>query len=114
MQEALSVLEGEHDFTSFCTVRSDKEYRIRTIYRARLEFVREPLPGDEEAGVLHIEVAGNGFLYNMVRIVVGTLLQIGRGKRPVSDMKRILEAKDRSAAGPTAVSHGLMLWSVEY
>jgi tRNA pseudouridine38-40 synthase len=114
MKEALAYVEGEHDFTSFCTVRCDKDSRIRTIYRAELFIIPDPLPGDDQACAITIEIEGNGFLYNMVRIIAGTLIQIGQGKRRPSDMKTILEAKNRSLAGPTAVSHGLTLWSVEY
>jgi len=70
--------------------------------------------GSHEQGVIHLYVTGNGFLQHMVRIIVGTLLQVGEGKRAPEDMIRILEAKDRAAAGPTAESKGLMLWNVEY
>lgn len=114
MKEALAYVSGEHDFTSFCTARCDKESRIRTIYSADLSILRDPLPGDDQACSIHIEITGNGFLYNMVRIMAGTLIQIGQGKRRPIDMRTILEAKNRSLAGPTAVSHGLTLWSVEY
>jgi len=114
MKQALVYVVGEHDFTSFCTVRAAVESKVRTIYQAELIVVPNPLPGDDRACQLHIEVTGNGFLYNMVRILVGTLIEIGQGKRRPEDMLRILEAKDRSKAGPTAVSHGLTLWRVEY
>lgn len=114
MQQGLTAVVGEHDFTSFCSTRTDKVDHVRHIYQAELEWVPEPLPGDESAGVLILKITGNGFLYNMVRIIMGTLIQIGRGKRPPEDMKRILEARDRGAAGPTAVAHGLTLWQVEY
>jgi len=85
---------------------------VRTIYEARLELAEK----DEHlrSSVIHIYLTGNGFLYNMVRIIVGTLLQIGEGKRAAADMKRILEAQSRAAAGPTAMAHGLMLWEVFY
>ena len=63
---------------------------------------------------IRLIITGNGFLYNMVRIIVGTLIQIGEGKRPPSDMLRVLEAKDRSLAGPTAEAIGLTLWKVDY
>lgn len=114
MRSALNQLQGKHDFTSFCTVRTAMESKVRILYDTRLEFVSEPLPGDEQAGVIHIDITGNGFLYNMVRIIVGTLIDIGQGKRKSSDMGVILEAKDRGKAGPTAVAHGLTLWRVEY
>lgn len=114
MRDALVYLEGEHDFTSFCTVRCEKDSRVRTIYEANLYVNRDPLPGDDQACSIHFEFTGNGFLYNMVRIMVGTLIQIGQGKRRPADMQSILAARDRSQAGPTAVPHGLTLWSVEY
>jgi len=114
MRTALAMLQGEHDFTSFCTVRSVIETKIRRIYETSLVFESCPLPGDEQAGVIHIDITGNGFLYNMVRIIVGTLIDIGQGKRKSSDMGVILAARDRGKAGPTAVAHGLTLWRVEY
>lgn len=114
MREALANLEGEHDFTSFCSIRSDKQSHVRNVYETHVYVDCEPMPGDNEAEVIQIEMTSNGFLYNMVRIVVGTLLQVGEGKRKPEDMLTILEAKKRSAAGPTAVAHGLTLWSVEY
>ena len=71
-------------------------------------------PEKAEEYVLHIRITGNGFLYNMVRILAGTLLEIGRGNLRPEDMARILEARDRSAAGPTAPAHGLTLLSIRY
>ena len=114
MKEALAYVEGEHDFTSFCTVRCDKDSRVRTIYKADLLVQSEPLPGDDQARSLTMEITGNGFLYNMVRILAGTLIQIGQGKRRASDMKMILEGQNRRFAGPTAESQGLTMCSVEY
>ncbi|BBH24026.1 tRNA pseudouridine synthase A [Paenibacillus baekrokdamisoli] len=105
MEEALSKVVGEHDFTSFASQRSTKPTHVRTILRASLE---------QSKGKIDILVTGNGFLYNMVRIIVGTLLWVGEGKLDVEDFERILKAKDRSAAGPTAMSHGLTLMEVEY
>ncbi|SDE57642.1 tRNA pseudouridine38-40 synthase [Paenibacillus sp. UNCCL117] len=112
MRQALTYIEGEHDFTSFCSIRTNAVSHVRTIYEARLELAEK----DEHlrSSVIHIYLTGNGFLYNMVRIIVGTLLQIGEGKRDASEMKRILEAQSRAAAGPTAMAHGLMLWEVFY
>lgn len=114
MKEALAFVLGQHDFTSFCSIRCDKESRIRTIYSAELFVLRDPLPGDDQACSIHLEITGDGFLYNMVRILAGTLIQIGQGKRRPTDLKAILEAQNRSKAGPTAVPHGLTLWCVEY
>jgi len=111
MQAAMKFFVGEHDFTSFCSRRSTKESHVRTVYEAYLE--REaPWTGDGD--ILHIYLTSNGFLYNMVRIIAGTLIQIGEGKRSSEDIPAILAAKDRGKAGPTAMPHGLMLWGVEY
>lgn len=115
MRQALVHLLGEHDFTSFTSPNSTKPSHIRTIYEAKLL----NLPGgdgfeEEGRGKSCLYLTGNGFLYNMVRIIAGTLLQIGEGKRQPEDMARILAACDRSKAGPTAMPHGLTLMSVEY
>lgn len=105
MREAASYCIGTHDFTSFCSAKAVIEDKVRTI--SRFEIRKE---GDE----LVFIIEGNGFLYNMVRILVGTLLQIGQKKRPPEDMKRILAAKNRQAAGPTVSGCGLYLWKVYY
>lgn len=107
MRHALSVIVGEHDFTSFCSSRTSKQSHVRTIYETKL--VEEP-----DTGVLHFYVTGNGFLYHMVRILAGTLLEVGEGKKSPQDMANILEARNRKRAGPTAMAHGLMLWQVDY
>ena len=100
MQKAADNLVGEHDFTSFCNVQSQALTHVRTI-----KDVQVKRDGDEVV----IRVTGNGFLYNMVRIIVGTLLQIGRGKGQPEDVVKMLEAKNRAAAGPTAPPQGLFL-----
>jgi len=100
MQEAAAYLSGEHDFKSFCQVNSQTETTIRTIYSAEVL---------EQEDDLVIRICGNGFLYNMVRIIAGTLLDVGQGKSDPIDMASIIEAKDRSMAGPTAPAHGLTL-----
>ncbi|REE68819.1 tRNA pseudouridine38-40 synthase [Paenibacillus taihuensis] len=105
MRAALAKLVGQHDFTSFASQRSTKRTHTRTVISARL---------DESEGKLDLFITGDGFLYNMVRIIVGTLLRVGEGKWNVDDVVRILAAKDRTKAGPTAMAHGLMLWEVEY
>ncbi len=105
MDEAGKYLVGEHDFTSFCNVESQAVSRIRTIID-----VHVTRKGDEVV----ISVTGTGFLYNMVRIIAGTLMQIGRGKGKPSDIKDMLEKKDRSAAGPTAPAQGLFLMEYKF
>lgn len=112
MKEALSCFIGTHDFTSFCTTRTTMENRVRTIYEARLEYL--PDQDDPARGLIQIYLTGSGFLYNMVRIIVGTILQVGEGKEKSSEIPVILAAKDRRKAGPTAMAKGLTLWKVEY
>ena len=104
MQEAAAYLEGEHDFKSFCQTGAQVESTVRTLYSVEVE--------EQGENDLVIRVCGNGFLYNMVRIIAGTLLDIGQGKRDPMDIFTILEAKDRSTAGPTAPAHGLPLMQI--
>lgn len=112
MEDALSCFVGEHDFTSFCSSRSSAENHVRTIFEARMEC--EPLEPHLQSYAIHIYLTGSGFLYNMVRIIVGTLIEVGEGKRSPSSIPGVLAAKDRALAGPTAMAHGLMLWEVFY
>lgn len=105
MQRALRDVIGTHDFHSFCAQATEKSDTVRTIYDASL--VRS---GD----MVEIFISGNGFLYNMVRILVGTLLDISEGKIAADAMPDILAAKDRLAAGRTAMAHGLYLNRVFY
>ncbi len=105
VQEACGHFIGEHDFTSFCSAKTEVEDKVRTIYS--LEAV---VNGEE----LEFRIVGNGFLYNMVRIIVGTLLEIGQGKNLPNDIFSILEARNRGAAGKTAPAQGLYLWNVVY
>lgn len=105
MQEGAAYLEGEHDFKSFCQTGTQAESTVRTLYAVQVE---------EQGADLVIRVRGNGFLYNMVRIIVGTLVEIGQGKREPESMREVLEARDRSAAGPTAPANGLMLVKYEF
>ena len=100
MQRAAAFLVGEHDFKSFCSIHTQAESTVRTI---------TDLTVAQEGGRILIRVTGTGFLYNMVRIIAGTLLEIGMGKYPPEKMADILEAQDRSAAGPTAPARGLTL-----
>ncbi|MCC2683858.1 MAG: truA [Paenibacillaceae bacterium] len=114
MSEALSCIEGTFDFSAFCSIRSQKKSHVRTVFQATLETC--PIDGQPliSGQTIRIFITGSGFLYQMVRIIVGTVLQIGEGKRSSEDMRTILLSKDRSKAGPTAPSHGLTLWDVEY
>ena len=105
MREAAAYLTGEHDFVSFCSARSQAEDTYRTIYSIEVE-----KSGDR----ITITITGNGFLYNMVRIIVGTLMKVGLHVYPASHVQEILFAKDRYAAGPKAPAVGLMLKEIEY
>jgi tRNA pseudouridine38-40 synthase len=110
MQAAAGALVGEHDFTSFETTSSQRRSKVRTIY----DLVVQRVDAVEHAGAeIQIEVEGNGFLYNMVRIIVGSLVMIGTGRRPVAWLAEALAARHRPAAGPTAPAHGLMLLSIQ-
>ncbi len=105
MRRAARYLEGEHDFKSFCQTGAQVESTVRRIYSLELE---------EQGAELVLRICGNGFLYNMVRIIAGTLMEVGRGKRRPEDMEGILAACDRQAAGPTAPAHGLTLVKYEF
>lgn len=105
MREAAAYIVGEHDFKSFCCVRTQAESTVRTIYS--LEVLQE---GSE----IIIRIKGNGFLYNMVRIITGTLIQVGKGRFKPEYVKQMLEAKDRTVAGQTAPPQGLTLVGIEY
>lgn len=105
MQEGAKYLIGEHDFQSFCAAGSTAGTTVRTIYDVKVE---------RNGTMISIKVTGNGFLYNMVRIIVGTLMDVGRGKYEPSAVKEILEATDRTAAGPTVPACGLMLKELRF
>ena len=104
MREAAAYLVGEHDFKSFCSVHTQAETTIRTIYQLEVE---------ETGAEIRIRVCGNGFLYNMVRIIVGTLVAIGRGQMDIACIAHVLETGNRELAGPTAPAQGLMLMQYE-
>lgn len=105
MEEALQYLIGTHDFSSFCASNTDIKDKVRTIYKGTIT--------KEERGIV-ISLIGSGFLYNMVRIIVGTLIEVGQGKRDVISVKHALEARDRGMSGKTSPPQGLFLWNVEY
>ena len=106
MQQAAEYLLGEHDFKSFCTVRTQAEETVRTIYS--LNVTKD---ADDR---IHIRISGSGFLYNMVRILTGTLLEVGSGTRRPEKMKEIIAAKNRDMAGRTAPPEGLFVLHVGY
>lgn len=105
MNQAAAYLVGEHDFKSFCSAGAQVQTTVRTIYAVNVT---------KEDDMVHIRITGNGFLYNMVRIIAGTLMQVGTGLMEPERVKEILEARDRSKAGPTAVAKGLTLVEIRY
>ncbi len=104
MKEFLQLLEGTHDFIGFMSTNSDVKDTVRTIYK--IELIKKE-------NMIFIDIEGNGFLYNMVRIIVGTAIDIGRGKI-TDNIVDILESKDRKKLGQTATSQGLFLEWVKY
>jgi tRNA pseudouridine38-40 synthase len=111
MQEAAAALVGEHDFTSFETTPSTRLSKVRTIHS--LEVFRPGLAGDAMGAEAWIEVEGNGFLYNMVRIIAGSLVMVGAGRRSPEWLGEALAARSRPAAGPTAPPQGLVLVAID-
>lgn len=105
MNEACRYFLGEHDFASFCAAGSQVESTVRTIYDLHVTRTGE---------ILTISVTGNGFLYNMVRIIAGTLMKVGSGHIAPRDIERIIAGRDRSLAGPTAPAKGLTLVEIRY
>jgi len=125
MIDAAAVLVGEHDFAAFQGGGSDVKTTVRTVLSAELAEMNidtdqpialSPLEdGIPDAGrLLRFEISGTGFLRHMVRIIVGTLVDIGRGQMEVADLAAAMAARDRARAGQTAPPHGLMLWKVQY
>lgn len=105
MNEAAQFLLGEHDFASFCAAGNSSKTTVREIYEAGVE-----RRGDR----VIFRITGNGFLYNMVRIIAGTLIYIGQGRMEPGEMEKIIDACDRSKAGPTAIPRGLVLKEIRY
>ncbi|MDD4752144.1 MAG: tRNA pseudouridine(38-40) synthase TruA [Desulfitobacteriaceae bacterium] len=105
MNQAVSFLEGTHDYSSFCAKGSPVKNFIRTVRWCRIR---------QDDHHLYVDVTANGFLYNMVRIIVGTLIEIGRGKWEPIKIVEILEARDRKKAGPTIGPQGLTLLNIKY
>jgi tRNA pseudouridine38-40 synthase len=106
MQRAAKIFEGSHDFASFCSAGSSVESTVRKVNSIELY--------QAEDGEIWVDVIGNGFLYNMIRILAGTLIETGLGKRTLSEMEYILQSCDRSNAGFTAPAQGLTLMKVFY
>ncbi len=107
IQQAAAYLTGTHDFKSFCSSKGLKKSSVRTLYDIRIE-------NDGKNQLVTFTFTGNGFLYNMVRILSGTLIEIGLGLRQPEDIPAILEGKNRALAGHTAPAKGLFLMEVAY
>ena len=105
MRQAAVLFEGEHDFKSFCQTGAQVESTVRTVYSLTVE---------EQGPDIVLRICGNGFLYNMVRIIAGTLMEVGRGKTAPDDIPSIIKAEDRALAGPTAPACGLTLVKYEF
>ncbi len=105
MKAAAAYLVGEHDFASFCSAKSQVKTTVRTVYTLEVSKTDD---------IIKIRISGNGFLYNMVRIIVGTLLKVGLGVYLPEHVEEILEAKDRNCAGPKAPARGLTLIGISY
>ncbi len=105
MRRGAAYLVGEHDFVSFCNVRTNVSDTVRTV---------EDVTVTEDGADIVIRITGNGFLYNMVRIIAGTLIRVGRGFYEPEKVREILEEKKRTAAGITAPACGLVLVEIEY
>jgi tRNA pseudouridine38-40 synthase len=105
MQNSAKCLVGEYDFRSFASSKDNRETTVRTIFRCDVF---------SEGNWIYVDVEGDGFLYNMVRNIVASLVEVGIGRWPADKMKTVLEACDRTAAGPIAPPQGLCLMKVEY
>lgn len=105
MRKAATCLVGEHDFSSFTTAKSKKKSRVRKVFAIDIT---------KDDNIIEIMVEGSGFLHNMVRIIVGTLIEVGLGRMKPEEVSKILNKKDRGLAGPTAPAKGLLLYDVEY
>lgn len=105
MRRGAALLVGTHDFKGFAAANPQTRSTVRTIYEARLW---------KEDDMIRFDITGNGFLYNMVRIITGTLLEIGKGAMGVEQIREILATGDRAKAGPTARAHGLTLVEIRY
>ena len=105
MQKAAAYLVGEHDFRSFCSVKTKATDTVRSIQRLEV---------NKSGDLITISITGNGFLYNMVRIIAGTLVKVGQGAYPPEKIGDILKGCDRKLAGPTALAQGLTLIKIDY
>lgn len=105
MREAAQHIMGTHDFKCFCSAGGGAKTTVRTVYSIELKQIED---------MIQIDICGNGFLYNMVRIIVGTLIQVGIGKITPNKMEEIIKSTDRNLAGPTAPPTGLTMLDIKY
>lgn len=105
MDAAAKYFVGEHDFKAVCSTENATKTTVRKVYSMNVE---------KEGDIIKITVSGNGFLYNMIRIMVGTLIEVGKGKIAPEEIKNILQSRDRTKAGPTAPPNGLCLMCINY
>jgi len=114
MKKAVKYLVGKHDFSSFCAANSDDTNFVRTIHSLVIGHLTFVISSSLTVSLISLRVKGNGFLYKMVRNLVGTLVEVGLGRRKPEEMKRMLAAKDRRTAGKTATAQGLCLLRIDY
>ena len=114
MNEAVKYLVGKHDFKSFKASGTSSKNSVRIIYDAKVTRDGDLVKITRDGDLVKIELTGSGFLYNMVRIISGTLVEVGEGKIAPEMVKQILEKKDRSLAGKTLPANGLCLMKVDY
>ena len=107
MKKCSRIFIGKHDFSAFTTDKSPDKSHVRTISDINISII-------ENTDIMRIDFTGNGFLYNMVRIIAGTLIRVGGGEMAPDEIPQILGKKDRTAAGPTAPAHGLTMMGIEY
>ncbi len=107
-KDSLQYFIGEHDFSSFCSKNTSVEDKVRTIYSFTME------RDNHNSNIINFEITGNGFLYNMVRIIIGTIQEVGSGKYEPEYIQEILNKRERSYAGPKADAAGLYLKEVLY
>jgi tRNA pseudouridine38-40 synthase len=108
LQAAAHATEGRHDFSAFTATETEHVFFLRTVFRC----VWRRVPGEKD--MLALEIEADAFLRHMVRVLVGTMLEVGDGKRDLEGYRRLFKGAPREAAGPTAPAHGLFLWDIKY
>lgn len=114
MRDAAARLVGEHDFAAFAQISHGRKTTVRRIFDCGVEDMSEPVSPGESGRRVRIRVTGSGFLYNMVRIIAGTLVEVGRGRMEPAGVDAVLRSLDRSRAGPTLAPEGLRLEWISY